>query len=49
MAADPPWDPAHGWRVLDADGNIIAAGPPVELEMVASFGEAEMTPDEENT
>ena len=19
---DPPWDPEHGWRVLDDDGNV---------------------------
>jgi hypothetical protein len=46
MSADPPWDPEHGWRVIDADGNITAAGPPVELKMAAFIGE---TPDEENS
>ena len=47
MPADPPWDPEHGWRVVDADGNIVAAGPPVELQMVASFGETDATEEGE--
>jgi len=32
---DPPWDPDHGWRVLDPDGKVVAAGPPTELKAVA--------------
>ena len=43
---DPPWDPEHGWRVLDADGNILAAGPPVELEMAAFIGDDQQTETE---
>ena len=31
----PPWDPDHGWRVLDPDGNVVAAGPPTELQAAA--------------
>jgi hypothetical protein len=46
MPEDPPWDPEHGWRVLDPDGNVLAAGPPVQLEMVASFGGDEPAEEE---
>lgn len=28
-----------GWRVLDPDGNVVASGPGMTLEMVASFGD----------
>jgi hypothetical protein len=39
MPEDPPWDPAHGWRVLDPDGNVVASGPgPIELHATVSFG-----------
>lgn len=24
---DPKWEPDHGWRVLDADGHVVNAGP----------------------
>lgn len=33
-------EPEVGWRVLDPDGNVIAAGPVTELEMAAQMGEA---------
>jgi hypothetical protein len=29
---DPAWEADQGWRVLDADGNVIASGPPIEIE-----------------
>jgi len=38
----PPWEDWQGWRVLDADGNVVAAGAPVVLE--EHFG----LPDEED-
>jgi hypothetical protein len=28
-----------GWRVIDADGNVVESGPGVVLEMVAHTGE----------
>jgi hypothetical protein len=24
---DPVWEPDQGWRVLDADGHVVNAGP----------------------
>jgi hypothetical protein len=24
---EPPWEPDQGWRVLDADGHVVNAGP----------------------
>lgn len=33
-----PDDPA-GWRVLDPDGNVVAAGPQTVLEASADAGE----------
>lgn len=32
-----------GWVVLDPDGNVVASGPGMVLEMVTSMGDA---PDE---
>jgi len=29
---DPPWDDDQGWRILDPAGNVIASGPPIQLE-----------------
>jgi len=40
-----PWDELTadgepvGWRVLDRDGNVIASGPGMTLEMASNFGE----------
>lgn len=30
-----------GWQVLDPDGNVVASGPGIVLEMVAHTGEEE--------
>jgi hypothetical protein len=47
LPEDPPWDPSHGWRVLDPDGNIVASGPgPIELQAAASFGDADQDADQ---
>jgi hypothetical protein len=32
---EPAWEPDQGWRVLDADGHVVDAGPRTLL--VASF------------
>lgn len=24
---EPAWEPDQGWRVLDADGHVVSAGP----------------------
>lgn len=28
----PAWEPDQGWRVLDADGHLVNAGPRVYVE-----------------
>lgn len=40
--SEPPWEQWQGWRILDADGNVIESGAPVEIE--EDFG----LPAEEN-
>jgi len=37
---EPAWEPDHGWRVLDADGHVVNAGPRILLE--ATFDLARM-------
>jgi hypothetical protein len=29
---EPAWEPDQGWRVLDADGHVVNAGPRTLLE-----------------
>jgi hypothetical protein len=35
---DPVWEPDHGWRVLDADGHVVNAGPRVLVEATFDLG-----------
>ncbi len=35
---DPGWEPDHGWRVLDADGHVINAGPRTLLKATFDLG-----------
>lgn len=30
-----------GWLVLDPEGNVVASGPPMELEMTTEMGGSE--------
>jgi hypothetical protein len=41
VAAPPDLDEAPGWIVTDPDGNVVASGPLVELEVVTDAGPAE--------
>jgi hypothetical protein len=45
MGADVDEEPV-GWRVIDPDGNVVASGPPMELEMVADLGGTEEGADD---
>jgi hypothetical protein len=36
---EPAWEPDHGWRVLDADGHVVNAGPRTLLEATFELGE----------
>lgn len=36
---EPAWEPDHGWRVLDADGHVVNAGPRVLLVATLELGE----------
>lgn len=38
LACGPPGEPA-GWRVLDPDGQVVAAGPQTVTEASADAGE----------
>jgi hypothetical protein len=38
QAPDEASEPV-GWRVLDPDGNVVASGPLITLEMVTNMGE----------
>ena len=42
MTAEPPWEDGQGWRILGPGGEVVASGPPIELE--EHFG----LPDEED-
>lgn len=39
---EPEWEPDQGWRVLDADGHVVQAGPRIllkaEFNLVSMFG-----------
>jgi hypothetical protein len=41
---EPAWEPDQGWRVLDADGHVVNAGPRTIL--VAEFNFAGFGLDE---
>jgi hypothetical protein len=30
--SEPPWEDGQGWRILDAAGNVVAAGAPIQIE-----------------
>lgn len=39
VITQPAWEESQGWRILDSEGHVVAAGPPIELEMaVTLFG-----------
>lgn len=40
LAYEPEDEPA-GWRVLDPDGNVVAAGPQTVTEASAGAGEGQ--------
>jgi hypothetical protein len=35
---EPAWEPDQGWRVLDADGHVVNAGPRTLLEATFDIG-----------
>ena len=35
---EPKWEPDQGWRVLDADGHVVNAGPRMLLEATIDIG-----------
>ena len=35
----PAWEPDQGWRVLDPDGHVIAAGGKTIIRVQLEFGE----------
>jgi hypothetical protein len=35
---EPEWEPDHGWRVLDADGHVVDAGPRTIVRVTVDFG-----------
>lgn len=37
--SEQPTEPFVGWRVVDPDGNVVASGPPIVMEMTAECGE----------
>jgi hypothetical protein len=40
--ADEPLDGQPiGWRVIDPDGNVVASGPPISLEMATFMGDGQ--------
>ena len=36
---EPAWEPDQGWRVLDADGHVVNAGPRTLLYATFELGE----------
>lgn len=36
---EPDWEPDQGWRVLDADGHVVNAGPRTLLYATFELGE----------
>jgi hypothetical protein len=36
---EPVWEPDQGWRVLDADGHVVNAGPRTLLVATLDLGE----------
>lgn len=35
---EPAWEPDQGWRVLDADGHVVNAGPRTILHVTLDLG-----------
>lgn len=44
----PEVDELIGWRVIDPDGNVVASGPLIELEMATQMGEPKEADDGSN-
>jgi hypothetical protein len=36
---EPAWEPDQGWRVLDADGHVVNAGPRTILHVTLDLGQ----------
>jgi hypothetical protein len=36
---EPAWEPDQGWRVLDADGHVVNAGPRTILTVTLDLGQ----------